>query len=240
MSYAVLYNMFTCWMVTVLAAMALPGIFKRFPNNLGWRAYGWFWFCGACLWLLAGLRLLAYYHGLPRLDRAFFYGDEVFVALQMEAGCVFLCDSRGASRRVTLAAAGFVALCGLLFLIMFFSLGITATVPTEWASEHEIPRAAFLAFLPAYLFCMALMVYSVGADVWARLRTGAWADRHRLLGTGGILIYSLAGVLDVRGILAGWHLLLIRVVYLSAVMTAFWIGRADRMRVVVVRGHEGD
>jgi hypothetical protein len=239
-SNAVLYNVFTCWMVTLIGLAAARDLFARPRLTTAWRAFSWFWTLAAILWALAGLRLLAYYLGLPRLDRLFFYGDEFFVALHLAPAVIFVAESRWADRRLTVACGGFVALFSLLFFVVFVAQGITRTISTDWASEHELPRAAFFCFLPAYLFCVALVVYSIISDVAARLRSGAWPDGERVLATAGMLVYSLAGIADVRGIWAGWRLLLIRVVYLTAALTAFWIGRSGRTRIEVVRGGRGE
>jgi hypothetical protein len=227
-------------MIAVIALAAIRDLFRRPNISLAWYAYGWFWLLAASLWLLAGLRLLAYFFGYPRLDRFLFYGDEIFLAAHLVAGVMFLAELLWQNRRRTFWSAVFVGGLMVAFLILLLVLGIQKTTATSWASEHELPRAAFLAFAPGYLYCVFLMVYAVIAEFVTRLRAGAWRNGEFALAAAGMLFYALAGVADVRGIWAGWRLLLIRVIYLAAALTAFWIGRSGRRRVQVVRAYEVD
>jgi len=239
-SYAVLYNVFTCWMIAVIALAAVRDLFRRPNISLAWYAYGWFWLLAALLWLLAGLRLLAYFFGYAWLDRFLFYGDETFMAAHVVAGVLFLAELLWQNRRRTYWSMVFVGGSMVAFLALLLVLGIQNTTATSWASEHQLPRAAFLAFAPGYLYCVVLMVYAVLVETVSRWRAGAWRNGEFALAATGMLFYALAGVADVRGIWAGWQLLLIRVIYLAAALTAFWIGRSGQRRVQVVRAYEVD
>lgn len=238
MSYGILYNVFTCWVVTIMGLMAAREMLNMPSRELAWRALGWFWVFASSLWLLAGLRLLAYFFGMPELDRKLFYLDEVFVGLHMIAAVVFLAERIWRRRPVTNLFFAFAVLMVFVFLGFLIAFGIESTIPTPWASEHKLHRAVFLSFLPLYSCCLLLLVYATINDVVGRIRHGAWRDGRMALATASLAMYAVAGVFDVRGIFAEWHLLLVRVVYLVTALTAFWVARGGSPRISVIRSKE--
>lgn len=240
MNYAILYNVFCCWIVAVIGLATARELRKDPQISPAWRAYAWFWLLASGLWFLAGLRLLAYFSGLLWLDRLIFYFDEVFVGLHLVAGTAFL--ARHLWGRSTLSR-GLVGGSGF-FVVLFFGLlvwlGIQETIYTPWASEHELPRPAFFAFLVPYLLCLFLVVYATIRDVVTRSRHGEWVDYSLTLATWSLLVYALAGLADVRGVWAGWQLLMIRLIYMISAFTAFWVAQTDRSHMRLIRPSRGD
>jgi len=238
-NYAVLYNVFCCWMVALIGLAAVRELRKADNLSQAWQAYGYFWLFAACLWFLAGLRLLAYFKGWPRMDRMLFYVDEVFAGLNVIAGVAFLLLRLWGKNRVTQAVLVFCSLSVVVFWLMLVIYGVSSTVNTPWASEHELPRAAFYAFLPGYLPCLFLIIYATIRDVVERIGKGEWSNFNYALATMTMGLYAAGGIADVRGIWAGWQLLLIRLLYMIAALAAFWVARSDRPQIRVIRKAEG-
>jgi hypothetical protein len=158
-----------------------------------WQAFSWFWLLASGLWFLAGLRLLAFFSGLLWLDRLLFYFDEVFAGFHLVAGSAFLARHVWGDTAWTRGLIWFAGIFVLLFLGLLFWLGIRETICTPWASEHELPQPAFLAFVVPYLLCLFLVVYATIRDVVARNRRGEWVDFSLTLATWSLLVYSWRG-----------------------------------------------
>ncbi|HPQ70901.1 MAG TPA: hypothetical protein PKW95_17380 [bacterium] len=240
MNYAILYNVFCCWVVAVIGLSTVRELRKEPQPTPTWLAYAWFWLLASGLWFLAGLRLLAFFSGLLWLDRLLFYFDEVFAGFHLVAGTAFLARHVWGESSWTRGLIWFAGIFVVVFLGLLFWLGIQETICTPWASEHELPRPAFLVFVVPYLLCLFLVFYATIRDVVARKRRGEWVDFGLTLATWSLLVYSLAGLADVRGVWAGWQLLMIRLIYMIAAFTAFWVAQTDRSHIRLIRPSRGD
>jgi hypothetical protein len=199
---------------------------ERFAHWLGRN-----WVFAALLWFSAGCRLFAYFGllttGSPaffELDRRLFYCDEVFLSGQVVCLAIGLGGLLTGRRAGAVAAGAAGAASMAAFLALLFAQGVAETIQTSWASEHEIPHAAFVAFLPGYALSLLLIVCAIIQEVWRRWR-GLGANRLALAPLLAALLYAAAGIVDVRGVWAGWRLLLIRLTYLLAALITLWVAR---------------
>jgi hypothetical protein len=242
MNYAVLYNTFACWMVALISWAATRALFKHAHLNFAWRSLAWSWNFAAMLWFFAGWRLLWYFLFLAtenplfyQLDRWFFLFDEFCLAAQVVCINAFVGEVLGLRRIHTYWLIGLSAVGVLVFLALLLATGISETVHTTWASEHELSRPAFLAFLPVYALSIFLLVCAILADVWTRWRGVDPVDRAVLPALLALLLYGVTGILDVRGTWGGWHLLLIRLMYLVAALVTFWLAQPVNTSFRLVR-----
>jgi len=242
MNYAVLYNVFLCWTVAQISWAATQGLLRQPNPQFFWRAAGWFWNFAALLWFIAGLRLLAYFFFhytqigvFATLDRTFFYIEQFCLVGQIVALLAFAAEVLWRRRVVSLLVAGGGGLSLIAFLVLLLMGGVEGTIYTQWASEHTLSKATFLAFVPAYAFSILLLVHVIISDLWRRLRRGAGLADSVLPVAAAMLLYGVAGIIDVRGTWAGWRLLAVRSIYLLAALITFWIAAPANRSLRLVR-----
>ncbi len=242
MNYAVLYNVFLCWMVGLISLAATRAVLMRPKPSVALRALGLSWLFAALLWFLTGLRLLAYFTylvngkaGLLVLDRLIFYTGEIFLAGQTVSIIFFAAHSVWRNRKVTLVLAWLSLVSAASFLVLLYWLGVADYLETPWGSEHVLSPAAFYAFLPGYSLSLCLVVSVIMKGGLRRWRGVSGPGRAETLSAIAILLYGVAGVFDVRGSWGGWELLLIRVSYLVAALITFWAARPEDNSIRVVR-----
>jgi len=251
MNYAILYNVFVCWIVAMMGWATTRALFRRPKPSLAWQSLALTWNFIALLWFLAGLRLLSYFvyvwtgHRKAiflTLDRTIFYADEVCLAIQVVFGIVFAVEATFERRLVTLIVATASGLIAGLFLTLLFAIGINPEqlVDTPWGSEYRIPLAAFYAFLPVYFLSLILFFCTIIKGLWAHARAVAGPDRGTIVAAAALALYALAGVVDVRGTLGGWQLLGIRLNYLIAALMTFLVARPEDRSIRLVRRRRSD
>ncbi|MDP8223034.1 MAG: hypothetical protein P9L99_06725 [Candidatus Lernaella stagnicola] len=245
MNYAVLYNVFLCWMVALVSLAATRALLQRPRATLGLQALALCWNFAALLWFMAGLRLLAYFAFLltkeatfMALDRAMFYAGELFLGGQIVSIILFAVDSTWRNRYANVVFTLIGVVSAMAFLIMLFVGGLDDYLETSWGSEHVLPQNAFYAFLPAYLLSLFTVICVIIKGFWERWRRGAVPGDVALPAALGLLLYGVAGIFDVRGSWGGWQLLLIRVSYLIAALVTFWVARPEDGSIRVVRSLE--
>ena len=218
--YAVLYNIFICWVVAGMGLLISFRVLGMKDSDLADRSFGYFWLFSAGLWTFSGLRLLALFFGFLMLDAALFYVVQIFVALHLIVGTCFISyrvtKNLNYSHYATLTAA----VCCFFFVFMVFFDGIVKTTITPWISEHKISTRAFVFFVLPYLYCVIFTVYAIIQIVLSALMRGR-LDRPVFFSILALFVYELAGFFDVRGDIADWALLILRSFYMVAALTAF-------------------
>lgn len=246
MNYAILYNVFVCWIVATMGWATTRALFRRPQPTLAWQSLALAWNFIALLWFLAGLRLLSYFvyvwtgHRKAvflTLDRTIFYADEVCLAIQIVFGIFFAVEAAFVRRKVTLVVTILSGLTAGLFLLLLFVIGVDPQqlIDTPWGSEYRIPLAAFYAFLPVYFLSLILFLCTIIKGLWAHARGITGPDRGTVVAAAALALYALAGVVDVRGTLGGWQLLGIRLNYLIAALMTFLVARPEDQTVRLVR-----
>jgi hypothetical protein len=245
MNFAVLYNVFLCWMVALVSLATTRALVGRKHPTLAVHGLALSWNFAALLWALAGLRLLAYFLLLltdspvfMALDRSMFYAGELFLAGQIVTIILFGSAAAYGNPTVNFVLTGFGFVTMLAYLIVLYSQGVVGYTETSWGSEHVLPRASFLVFLPAYLLSLFLIIRVIIREVWQVVVKGVRAKRIELFGAVGFLLYGIAGIVDVRGSWGGPPLLLIRIAYLVAALITFWVARPEDASIRVVHHSE--
>lgn len=245
MNYAVLYNVFLCWMVALVSLVATHSLVGRTERTLAMRALALSWAFAALLWGTAGLRLLAYFSWLLTLNQTFvamdkgiFLVGEIFLGGQMVAIVLFATDALWKNRRVNTAATAVALAMAVIFVAVLFRVGLAGYQHTTWGSEHVLPPQAFAAFIPLFGLSLLLNVFLVAKGLWAAWRGGAGPGRVASVAAAAVILYGVAGLVDVRGTWGGWQLLLIRVNYLVAALLTFWVARPADVSMRVVREKE--
>lgn len=217
--YGLLYNVFCCWMVTIIGGTAARHIMLYRDRHAADRAFGVFWFFAAGLWFFAGLRLIFYYFGQPALDRYTFYLVQFFVLFHLAPGVAYIVLKiipRGRAARLTLVLM-IPFFIGFIFFLFFD--GVKSAGFSSWGSEFSISPRTFWCFLPAFVICFFGSVYYLFAQIVSGLR-GRPLKIENFLGSFAILLYCLVGIFDAKGVLADWRFLLIRgTLVLSALLS---------------------
>lgn len=241
MNYAILYNVFACWAVSLMGVLIGRQILTLDDTDPADHAYGLFWLSAGVLWFTSGMRLLMLFRGDHILDLMLFYVVQIILALHLVFG-VFYCSykiSKGlrfsfVASGIAALASGIAALLGLLFLFFMFNDGVTKTVTTIWASEHEIPARAFMMFLPVYLFCVLGTCYMLTVNTMKYFLRGK-TEHAGILPFVALLLYEAAGIFDAKGIVSNHNLLLIRSMYMVSAIMAFLSYAWDSSAITIIQ-----
>lgn len=238
MHYAILYNVFCCWMVTLIgAATARHILLYRDRDDID-RNYALFWLFASGLWFASGLRLVFFRLGLPAMDRALFYVVQVFVVLHILPAAAFMILKFTRSKAAFAAVVGGVSVLALLFLAFVFIDGVGEAEISKWASEYRIGARAAAFFMPTFVIVFAGNAIDLARRIIRRaLRKPS--DIETDFGTLAMLIYMAGGYVDVLGKTWDWQLLLIRAIYLVAALVGFtaysWDADPERLGDAVER-----
>ncbi|MCZ7583500.1 MAG: hypothetical protein M5R36_09290 [Deltaproteobacteria bacterium] len=128
MRYAVLYNVFCCFMVTLIGAATARHILLYRDRGPADRHFAWFWIFGAALWFFAGVRLLFYHAGMLAFDRFVFYVVQIFVVLHIAPAVGHTIAKLTDHRRLNAATQLF----SFLFILPFYG---TRFATASWTNS---------------------------------------------------------------------------------------------------------
>lgn len=237
--YAILYNVFCCWMVTVVALSTARHIFVYRSYDPVDRAFAQFWFLAALMWAVSGMRLLWHFLEMPSLDRLFFYIVQAILVMHIVPATLHVLLKLTDSALIVFF--GMVTAMALGALSFYFTIvdGVTYMGATVWASEYELSTRAFYSMFPVVPFCILGSVVDLAQTFFdpssAARRRGAWSWASLV-----ILMYFAVGVTDAAGLWNDWRLLATRAVYLIAAVVAYaaytWSMRDDELAALMGTG----
>ena len=235
MNIAMLYHVFLCWVVTLMALLVARHINSLEGIDFADKAYALFWALMALLWLFAGLRQLAHFFGYSQVDRQLFYLVNVFTAAHVIPAGYFVSMRAFKRRRIAVLITSTIAAFCLIFLVLLLYDGIQTTLYSPWATEHEISSRSFRMFLVTYVMFIMLLVYDLLKRLFRYLLRGT-ASKRAAVASGALLLYSSAGIFDVQGVLVDHMLLIQRAVYMLSVFAAFtaYSWQSSSIRIVHV------
>ena len=237
MTYAILLNIFVCWTVAGMGIITASHILRLKKVDSGDKSFGLFWLFSSLLWFFSGLRLCFLYFGFPKVDIALFYVVQIFLALHLVAG-VFFYNYKLLRRLKIINLTGYVmGSLSVLFLFFTFFFGITNTTVTPWASDHELPFTAFMFFIPVYCYCLIMGLWAIIRCI-TRALMRAKLDRQALFAFVALLVYQLAGIIDVKGNVADYRLLLIRSLYMISALVSYLSYTWESSSVYLVTAEE--
>ena len=239
MKYAILYNIFICWVVAGMGILIARHILALKNADTGDKTFALFWLFSAGLWTFSGFRLLAFHYGYGELDRALFYVVQIFLAFHLVVGALFLCIKSISNLKAVYVIFAVASFLSFLFLFFMFFDGIAQTTTTKWASDHEIPRRALIFFMPVYGFCVVMTVYVIIQRALVGLMR-AKLDRRVFFAVLAMLIYELAGIVDVIGRTADYGLLIIRGLYMVSALVAFFSYSWEPSSIRIVTAGESE
>ncbi len=238
MKYALLYNVFCCWMVMVLGGiMARHIILYRDRDDID-RGFALLWIFASGLWFFAGLRLIFYGLGWHALDRAVFYVIQFFVIMHILPGVLHTVLKITKNRRVLIVVMSLTAALAAIFGFFILFDGVRALPFSNWGSEYVISDRAFLFLIPTFVFLAFGNIFDLARRLlyWRKFKS---EPLEHSLASIAILIYISAGVFDLKGIAADWGLLIERAAYMTAALISYigYIWDADF--VLIEDGVEG-
>lgn len=220
MNFAILLNIFVCWIVAGMGMITAGHVLRLKKSDPGDRSFGYFWLFSGLLWFFSGLRLCFLYFGYPAVDAALFYVVQVFLAIHMVAGILFYNNKLIRNQKAIKIIAFIMGILSMLFLFFTFFYGIKNTIVTPWASDHELPVLAFAFFMPVYCYCVLMGVWAIIKCLTIAMMRAS-LDRQALFAFIALLVYQLAGIIDVKGNVADYRLLLIRSLYMVSALVAY-------------------
>lgn len=220
MQSAVLYNVFCCWMVTLIGATTGRHVLLYRDRSTQDRNFALFWLTAAALWLTSGLREFCYFLGYSEADRTLFYVVQFWVAVHILPLAAYTILSWTRRSDLVKAAMATMTVVAVGFFVFCLVDGVGEPRTSNWTSEFEIPERARWFFIPGFL----AVTLGNGADLLrmtARALSGRPVDWEHAGEVVALLGYLSVGYADALGSEIDWQILAIRAAYLAAALTAF-------------------
>ena len=218
--YALFYNVFCCWMVTIIGGTASRHIILYRDRWMTDRSFAFFWLFASGLWFFAGLRQVFFFFGLSDLDRWTFYLVQFFLLCHLIPAIIHVVLKVTRNVRVTKIVLGAMIPFFIGFTFFLFFDGVKEAGSSEWGSEYSVSSHTFWCFLPIFSVCVIGSVY----DFIARLAGLAFGKKFRIelfCASGAIILYGIAGIFDTKGLVSDWKFLLIRGSYVLAAFISY-------------------
>ena len=220
MSHLIYYNIFICWVITIVAIITGGFIIKKSQNRYD-RSFGFFWFFFGILWFFVGLSLFAWKLGSPAWSRYFFYIDQVFVPLHIMFIADYLFGVTFRNKRANNIFLSINAFLGILFLTLLFALGPESLIVSDWSIKFKPPFFVFYLVLFLIVEGGVLLTLDIVNNLKGYFKTKRKNFLARILVDFSFILYVVAGALDESGNVSGWPLLAIRIIMVLAAMIGF-------------------
>ncbi len=205
MSFGMIFTSLVSFLVSASALAAGIAVFrKRKKADKFFVPYSGFLFCTGCLWFFVSLRLILAWFGFFVLDRFFFYVVQVFVFLSGPFLAYFLALKISRSEKLAKIITAVFGLCFVASLFLLFKGGITESGATYFATKFVINRQAFVFFIAMLIPLFLAAFFDVVSGIIAR---------RPFVYSLVIVIYLALGVFDEQGIIAGWGLVIFRLLF---------------------------
>ena len=220
LKHALLYNIFCCWMVTAIGGVTARHIMVYRDRTDTDRSFALFWLFASALWFSSGLRLLFHGLGWYPMDRITFYVVQIFVMIHVLPGALHTVLKITAKRLFLVVVMSCIVFSSALFGFFILYDGVTTLSYSDWGSEYAISNRAFLCVIPSFLVLVIGNIFDIVRKLvcWRILKT---EPLEHTMASVAIIIYVLAGTVDLKGYDAGWSLLIERAVYLVAALISY-------------------
>lgn len=236
--YAVLYNIFCCWMITIIGGTTYRHIILYRDRFMVDRSFAFFWLFSACLWFCSGFRQAFYYFGFLNMDRYLFYVVQVFVLIHMIPGISHTVLKITRNGKVTKYVLLILSPLFAAFLFFIFYDGVELVLASPWSTEYSISPRTFAMFLPGFLLAFLGNVYDFIARL-VGLARGKGLHIESFCSSLAMILYCGAGVVDVKGVISDWRFLVIRAMLVLAALISYtgyyWESDSSYLQTTVQR-----
>ena len=217
----VYFNAATCFIVSFAAMSVVVLFFRKSAKDPDISSAAWFWALMSGLWFFAGLRQIFFAAGNLDVDRGLFFVTQIFVPIHLIPAAYNLTYKVFTSKKTSSRVSIFYMLLSMVFVYLLLRYGVSGPIVSQWGSKYAPSNYIFSMLMIPYIPLVFLILFDLGRRVFIWFKHRVIIDLDKFFMTLSFFVYAISGILDEKGAVVGWQLMLIRIFLVASVLLAY-------------------
>lgn len=185
-------------------------------------------------WMVIGLmhsfmvvRTAFFDMGLLSFDRAVAYIVQIFVVFVMAAIGYYVALVSFENKKIRSIFYFLVFVLVVTFLGLFINFGLSEPMVSNWGTEYTAAWQANLVLMIGIFTAFVVLVYALVKTIRTYKETG---DTKKMISIIALILYIVFSIFEQLGNI-GWHVLLVRILILISILTAYGAYELEKYKV---------
>lgn len=223
-SIGIIFNGLVCGFVgatAVALVLFLRRRWERLPETM--RAYTWFWWFTALVWMLISIRYMFVGNG--------YVGPEIRYFDSLVQVCIFFTGptllyyavlrviGRKEIAQIAAILSFIIVMIGIIFILQ--PNGVPTREVTLFSAESTVNAASFAIFTFQATIILFLLLSDIAITMRAWRKNHSSAELHNALYSAAVVLYLVLGSIDESKIITDWPLVVFRLFYTGAFLFVY-------------------